>query len=687
MTPYPHLLEPITLGDLTLRNRVVMGSMHTGLEDHPWDLPRLEAYAAERARGGVGLIITGGYSPTKRGWLKPFAAEMTTRLQAMRHRDLTDAVHAEGGAIAMQVLHAGRYAYHPFSVSASAKKSPITPFKPAALSDRAVDATVSDFAKSVSLAKRAGYDAVEIMGSEGYLISQFLAARTNDRTDEWGGTAEKRMRFAVEIVRRSRELVPEGFPIVYRISLLDLVEDGQTWDEVVELANRLTDAGVTVLNTGIGWHEARVPTIITQVPAGAWRSLTARLKAEVSLPVCASNRINSPEMAEDILATGGADLVSMARPLLADPYFVEKAAAGRADEINTCIACNQACLDHVFKNQKASCLVNPRACRESSLVLLPLPSMPQSSAQSSAQPSAQRPRVAVVGAGPAGLAAAVSAAERGFAVTLFERSDAIGGQFRLAMAVPGKQDFAETLRYYGRRLEVLGVSVRLGAEATLADLALYDEVIVATGVVPRIPDLEGIDHPSVASYADVLSGRVVPGRRVAVVGAGGIGVDVSHFLVHDPADGFDDWMAHWGVGDPAVHPGGLTEPKPRTPLREVVLLQRKHTPIGISLGKTSGWAHRAVLKQSGVQLVTGVTYEGVDDAGLHVTVDGVAARYEVDTVVVCAGQDSVRDLYDGLVATGDTDGRHLIGGADVAAELDAQRAIEQGTRVAASLGG
>jgi len=674
MSTYPHLLAPITLGDLTLRNRVVMGSMHTGLEDHPWDLPKLTAYAAERARGGVGLIITGGYSPTKRGWLKPFAAEMSTRLQAMRHRDLTDAVHEEGGAIAMQVLHAGRYAYHPFSVSASAKKSPITPFRPSALTTKAVDDTVTAFARSVALARKAGYDGVEIMGSEGYLINQFLAARTNDRTDHWGGSAERRMRFPVEVLRRSRELVPAGFPIVYRISLLDLVEDGQTWDEVVDLAHRLEEAGVTVLNTGIGWHEARVPTIITQVPPGAWRSLTARLKAEVSVPICASNRINSPEMAEEILATGGADLVSMARPLLADPAFVAKAAAGRADEINTCIACNQACLDHVFANRTATCLVNPRAGRETSLVLLPLPTNP-----------ARPPRVAVVGAGPAGLAAAVSAAERGFAVTLFEKDDAIGGQFRLAMAVPGKEDFAETLRYYGRRLEVLGVSVRLDVEATLADLALFDEVIVATGVVPRIPDLDGIDHPSVASYADVLSGRVAPGRRVAVIGAGGIGVDVSTFLTHDPADGFDDWMAHWGVGDPAVHPGGLTEPKPRTPVREVTLLQRKHTPIGKGLGKTSGWAHRAVLKQSGVKLVSGVAYDRVDDDGLHVTVDGVPATYSVDTVVVCAGQESVRRLYDGLVGTGNTHRRHLIGGADVAAELDAKRAIEQGTRVAAGL--
>lgn len=562
---YPHLLSPITVGDLELRNRVVMGSMHTGLEDRVRDLPALAAYFAERARGGVGLIVTGGYAPNKRGWLKPFASELTTRLQAMRHRDVTAAVHDEGGAIALQVLHAGRYGYHPLSVSASDKKSPITPFRPGALSTRAVDRTATDFARSVALAVKAGYDAVEVMGSEGYLINQFLAARTNDRTDAWGGTAEKRMRFPLEVVRRARELVGAEFPIMYRISLLDLVEGGQTWDEVAALAHGLEAAGVTVLNTGIGWHEARVPTIITQVPPGAWRSATARLKAEVSVPVCASNRINTPELAESILAAGEADLVSMARPLLADPEFVAKAAAGRADEINTCIACNQACLDHVFQNRKASCLVNPRACRETTLVLAP---------------TRRAGSVAVVGAGPAGLSAAVSAAERGFAVTLFEKSDALGGQFRLAMRVPGKEDFTETLRYYTRLLEVLGVDVRLGTEASAADLAAYDDVVVATGVVGRTPELEGVDHPKVVSYADVLSGAVVPGKRVAVIGAGGIGVDVSHFLTHDPADDLDDWMAHWGVGDPAVHPGGLTERKPRTPVREVTLLQRKTTPIG-----------------------------------------------------------------------------------------------------------
>ena len=667
---YPHLLSPVRLGSLELRNRVIMGSMHTGLEDRRRDIPRLAAFFAERARGGVGLIVTGGYSPNKRGWLKPLASEMSSRLQAMRHREVTGAVHEEGGAIALQVLHAGRYGYHPLNVGPSRHKSPITPFRPTALSTAGVDNTATDFARSVWLAKKAEYDAVEIMGSEGYLINQFLATRTNDRTDEWGGSASNRMRFPVEVVRRARQLVGPDFPIVYRISLLDLVEGGQTWDEVVELAHLLQDAGVTAFNTGIGWHEARVPTIITQVPPGAWRSATARLKAEVAVPVCASNRINTPELAESILAAGEADLVSMARPFLADPDFVAKAAAGRGDEINTCIACNQACLDHAFENKAASCLVNPRACRETELILLPVP--------------AQRRRtVAVVGAGPAGLSAAVSAAERGFAVTLFERSESIGGQFRLAMQVPGKEDFRETLRYYTRRLEVLEVEVLVGTEATPAELAAYDEVVVATGVEPRVPDLAGIDHPKVVTYADVLARRVVPGRRVAVVGAGGIGVDVSHFLTHDPANGHDDWMAHWGVGDPAVHPGGLTEPKPRAPIRDVTLVQRKTTPIGVGLGKTSGWAHRAVLRQSGVEQVSGATYVRVDDAGLHLLVDGEPRVLHVDHVVLCAGQESVRDLYDHLVEGGDEP--HLIGGADVAVELDAKRAIEQGTRTAAAL--
>jgi len=672
-TPYPHLLEPLTLGaSLTLRNRVVMGSMHTGLDDHRWDLPKLAAFYAERARGGVGLIITGGFSPNVRGWLKPFGSQMSSRLQAARHLQVTDAVHAEGGAIALQVLHAGRYGYSPLSVSASNRKSPITPFRPSRLSTKGADQTVTDFARSVALAGKAGYDAVEIMGSEGYLINQFLAARTNDRTDAWGGSAEKRMRFPVEIVRRARELVGGDFPIVYRISLIDLVEKGQTWEEVVELAHRLEEVGVTVLNTGIGWHEARVPTIITQVPRAAWVDYTARLKAEVSVPVCASNRINTPEIAEDILASGKADLVSMARPLLADPDFVNKAAAARADEINTCIACNQACLDHVFKNQKASCLVNPRAGRETTLVL---------------RPTRVRKSVAVVGAGPAGLATAVSAAERGLAVTLFEKAEDLGGQFKLAMEVPGKEDFRDTLRYYRRRLEVLGVDVRLRTEASSADLASYDEVVLATGVKPRVPAIPGVDHPRVLRYDQVLSGEVVPGRQVAVIGAGGIGVDVSVWLTHELGETPDEWMSHWGVGDPSLHRGGLTEPKPRAPQREVTLIQRKTTPIGIGLGKTSGWAHRAVLKQSEVRQISGASYDRIEPTAsgerlrLHLTVGPADNRtpevVEVDHVVLCAGQDSVRDLV--------APGRTVIGGADVAAELDAKRAIRQGTEVAAAL--
>ncbi|WP_110240330.1 NADPH-dependent 2,4-dienoyl-CoA reductase [Nocardioides gilvus] len=666
---YDHLLSPIQLGPLTLRNRIVMGSMHTGLEDSERHRDRFTAYLAERARGGTGLIITGGYAPNKRGWLKPFGSEMSSNRHASRHRQVTDAVHDEGGAIALQVLHAGRYAYHPFSVSASKAKSPITPFKPSALSTKAVDRTATDFAKSVALAKKAGYDAVEIMGSEGYLINQFLAARTNDRTDRWGGSASNRMRFPVEIVRRTRELVGD-FPILYRISLLDLVEGGQTWDETLELASRLEEAGVNVFNTGIGWHEARIPTIITQVPRGAWREQTARLKAAVRVPVCASNRINTPELAEEILAAGEADLVSMARPLLADPEFANKAAAGRADEINTCIACNQACLDHIFVNRTASCLVNPRACHETELVLGPVRT---------------QTTLAVVGAGPAGLAAAVSAAERGVAVTLFEARSEIGGQFRLAMAVPGKEDFADTLRYYGRRLEVLGVDVRLNTRAEADALADFDDVIIATGVEPRMPAIEGIEHPKAVSYADLLNGTVTAGAKVAVIGAGGIGVDVSHFLAHVETD-LDGWKAQWGVGDPSLHRGGLTEKKAREVAREVILVQRKETPIGIGLGKTSGWAHRAVLKQSGVRQISGATYDRIDDAGLHITVAGVSEVLEVDHVIVCAGQESVRELHDELLLTrSGSDSLHLIGGADLAAELDAKRAIRQGTEVAAAL--
>ncbi|MFI5605621.1 FAD-dependent oxidoreductase [Amycolatopsis sp. NPDC051903] len=664
MTPYPHLLEPLDLGFTTLRNRVLMGSMHTGLEDRAASFPRLAEYYAERARGGAGLIVTGGFAPNRTGRLAPFASKLTTSAQARQHRQLTAPVHDEGGKIALQVLHAGRYAYHPFSVSASALKAPINPFRPRALTGNGVERTIRAFADCAALAREAGYDGVEIMGSEGYLINQFLAERTNKRTDAWGGSPEKRRRFAVEIVRRTREKVGRDFILIYRLSMLDLVEDGQGWDDVVALAREVEGAGATIINTGIGWHEARVPTIVTSVPRAAFTWVTAKLKPHVSIPVVTSNRINLPQVAEEVLARGDADVVSLARPFLADPEWVRKAAEGRDDEINTCIACNQACLDHAFSRKEVSCLVNPRAGHETMLVLAP---------------TRRVKHVAVVGAGPAGLAAATSLAERGHRVELFEAGDEIGGQFGLARRIPGKEEFAETIRYYARRLEVTGVKVHLGRRAAAADLAGFDEVVLATGVAPRVPELPGIDHPKVRSYVDVVRGAPV-GSRVAVIGAGGIGVDVSEFLTSASADR-DEWLAEWGVTDPALAPGGLTERRPAPSPRHVYLLQRKKTPIGAALGKTSGWVHRAALKAKGVERISGVTYERIDDAGLHVTVDGEPRLLEVDTVVVCAGQEPVRDLASELGSTP----VHLIGGADVAAELDAKRAIDQGTRLAATL--
>ncbi|HEU5007684.1 MAG TPA: NADPH-dependent 2,4-dienoyl-CoA reductase [Jatrophihabitantaceae bacterium] len=676
-TPYPHLLEPLDLGFTTLRNRVVMGSMHVLLEDRTKDLPKLSAYFAERARGGVGLIVTGGYAVNRTGWLLPLAGKMTTTREADAHRQVTDAVHAEGGKIALQLLHAGRYSYHPLSVSASRSKSPITPFSARAMRSGEIRSTIADYARSAELAMRAGYDGVEIMGSEGYLINQFLAPRTNRRTDEWGGSAENRRRFAVEIVKAVRAAVGPDFIVVYRLSMLDLVPDGQTWDEVVALAKDVEAAGATIINTGIGWHEARVPTIVTSVPRAAFTWITAKLRGEVSVPLITSNRINMPETAEEVLARGDADLVSMARPFLADPEWVNKAAADRSDEINTCIACNQACLDHTFTHKRASCLVNPRAAHETELVLLP---------------TRRVKRIAVVGAGPAGLAAATSLASRGHAVELFEADDEVGGQFNLARRIPGKEEFAETIRYYVRQLELTGVKVHLGHSATASELvgAGYDEVVLATGVTARTPSIPGVDRVNVHSYADVITGRASIGKRVAIVGAGGIGFDVGEFLTHAGTPGVaqsrEQWLAEWGVGDPAEARGGILAAAPEPSPREVFLLQRKTSGVGKGLGKTTGWVHRAALKARGVETINGVNYERIDDAGLHVSFGEKRERARVlavDDVVLCAGQEPRRDLADELVAAGVS--VHLIGGADVAAELDAKRAIAQGTKLAAAL--
>ena len=646
-----------------------MGSMHTGLEDRAKDLPKLAAYFAERARGGVGLIVTGGYAPNRTGWLTPFGSRLASHRQARKHRLVTDAVHAEGGLIALQILHAGRYAYHPFSVSASALKAPINPFKPRALSDRGVRRQIEAYVECAALAREGGYDGVEIMGSEGYFINQFLAERTNKRTDRWGGSAENRRRLAVEIVRGIRQRVGSDFLIIYRLSMADLVEGGQNWDEVVALGKEVEAAGASIINTGIGWHEARVPTIVTSVPRAAFTSITASFRPHVAIPVVTSNRINLPQVGEEVLARGDADLISMARPFLADPEWVLKATTDRADEINVCIACNQACLDHVFAKRKASCMVNPRAARETELVLLP---------------TRRTRRIAVVGAGPAGLSAAVTAAERGHEVELFEADDEIGGQFGIARRIPGKEEFAETIRYYERRLELTGVKVHLGHRASVEDLTGFDEIILATGVSPRIPSIPGIDHEKVLSYVDVVRhGRPV-GKSVAVIGAGGIGVDVSEFLttIDSPTLDLAAWKAEWGVTDPRTAPGALTKPHPEPSPRQVFLLQRKPGKIGAGLGKTTGWVHRAALKTKQVEQLRGVNYERIDNEGLHITFGEKHQNprvLAVDTVVICAGQEPVRDLAAAFPQA------HLIGGADVATELDAKRAIDQGTRLAASL--
>ncbi|MFD3684553.1 FAD-dependent oxidoreductase [Nocardiopsis sp. NPDC058631] len=671
MSDYPHLLKPLDLGFTTLPNHVIMGSMHVGLEEAPQGFERMAAFYAERARGGVGLIVTGGIAPNPEGATYTGAAKLTTGAEAAEHRVITDAVHREGGRIAMQILHTGRYAFSEQSVAPSAVQAPISAFTPRALTDDEVEQTIEDFAHTAELARLAGYDGVEVMGSEGYLINQFIASATNRREDRWGGSYENRMRFPVEIVRRVRERVGDDFILVYRLSMLDLVPGGSTFEEVVRLAKAVEEAGATIINTGIGWHEARIPTIATSVPRGAYSWVTRKLMGEVSVPLVAVNRINTPEVAEAVIAGGDADMVSLARPFLADPDFVAKAAAGTPEEINTCIGCNQACLDHTFSLKITSCLVNPRACHETELVL---------------SPTKTRKRVAVVGAGPAGLAFSVSAAGIGHDVTLFDAAGEIGGQLNMARRVPGKEEFDETLRYFRVQLDKHGVDVRLGTLVSAADLGGFDDVVVATGVTPRTPEIPGVDHPKVVSYVDVLRGNAAVGARVAVIGAGGIGFDVAEFLT-DGGEGVSQdsgaFFRQWGVDTDLATPGGLREPERPSPPRSVHLLQRKAGKVGAGLGKTTGWIHRLELRHRGVDMVPGVSYDRIDDEGLHLTVGDEKTVLDVDTVVLCSGQEPRRDLADELEAAGRR--VHVIGGADVAAELDAKRAIDQGTRLAAAL--
>ncbi|MEV7950869.1 oxidoreductase [Streptomyces rubiginosohelvolus] len=671
MSLYPTLLSPLDLGFTTLPNRVLMGSMHIGLEEAERGFERMAAFYAERARGGVGLMVTGGIAPSERACSFPGGAKMTTEAEAEQHREITSAVHAAGGRIAMQILHFGRYAHHPDLVAPSAIQAPISGFVPNALTDEQVEETIEEFVRAAELARFAGYDGVEIMGSEGYLINEFIVSATNHRTDRWGGSYENRIRLPIEIVRRVRERVGDDFILIYRLSMLDLVPGGSTLEEVVTLAREIEAAGATIINTGIGWHEARIPTIATSVPRGAFSWVTEKVRGAVSVPLVTSNRINTPEVAEDILASGRADMVSMARPFLADPEFVAKAAAGRADAINTCIGCNQACLDHIFSLKITSCLVNPRACHETELVL---------------SPTRTRKRVAVVGAGPAGLACSVTAAERGHAVTLFDTADEIGGQLNVARRVPGKEEFDETLRYFRTRLAELDVDVRLSTRADTGTLDGFDEIVLATGVEPRTPAIPGTDHPNVVSYLDVLRDGAPVGDRVAIVGAGGIGFDVAEFLT-DGGDAAsldaDTFFRQWGVDTAYEDRGGLRAPeRPKSP-RTVHLVQRRTTKVGAGLGKTTGWIHRTELRHRGVEMIAGASYDLIDDEGLHLTVDGERRVLPVDTVVLCAGQEPRRELYEELSAG--TVPVHLIGGADVAAELDAKRAIRQGTELAAAL--
>ncbi|WP_028115491.1 NADPH-dependent 2,4-dienoyl-CoA reductase [Ferrimonas senticii] len=670
---YPNMLAPLDLGFTSLRNRVLMGSMHTGLEEEKGGYHKQAAFFAARAKGGVGLIVTGGIAPNYAGRVHAFASQLSFPWQVKHHRIVTDAVHAEGGKICMQILHAGRYAYHPISVAPSKIKSPITPFKPFALSARGIRKTVRDYANCAALAQKAGYDGVEVMGSEGYLLNQFLCARTNKRDDDYGGSLENRARLPLEIVRAIRAKVGDNFIIIFRLSMLDLVEGGNDWDEVVQLAKWLEQAGVTIINTGIGWHEARIPTIATSVPRAAFAGITERLRGEVSVPLIATNRINTPEVAEQILSSGQADMVSMARPLLADADFVVKSEAGQRQQINVCIGCNQGCLDHTFKMKRATCLVNPLACYETDLHLTP-----DSSGRT----------VAVVGAGPAGMAAACYAAERGFDVTLFEARDELGGQFNLAAKIPGKEEFQETLNYYRNRLKQFGVTVKLNHSANCEELKQFNERIIATGVVPRVPPIEGIERANVVTYQQVLRGEVEVGQRVALIGAGGIGFDMAEYLSEahqSPTLNAPKWLAQWGVDLAYQQGAGLSERDPSAfeSAREIYLLQRKSTRPGKDLGKTTGWIHRAVLKDRQVKFVTGANYHKVDDQGLHISQEGKSSLIAVDTVVLCAGQESNRSLSEQLTAAGVS--FSLIGGAELAAELDAKRAIRQALEAVVAL--
>ncbi|MGM0524794.1 MAG: FAD-dependent oxidoreductase [Pseudomonadota bacterium] len=669
---YPKLLEPLDLGFTQLKNRVLMGSMHTGLEEEKGGFDKLAAFYEERAKGGVGLIVTGGISPNFRGRLAPFGSEMSKPWHVSKHRKVTDRVHQYGAKICMQILHAGRYSYHPFSLAPSAIKAPINPFKPTVMSERQIKKTIKHYARSAKLAQKAGYDGVEIMGSEGYLINQFLCPRTNERTDQWGGSFENRMRLPLQIMKEVRQRVGDKFIIIFRLSMLDLVDDGHTLDEVLQLGKALEQAGVTIINTGIGWHEARVPTIVTSVPRAAFSWITERVRRELSVPVVAVNRINTPDIAEHILASNQADMVSMARPLLADAELVNKAAQNQPEKINTCIACNQACLDHVFANKRASCLVNPRACYETELVV---------------NPADAKKRVAVIGAGPAGLAFACTAAERGHHVDLYDKANEIGGQFNYAKQIPGKEEFHETLRYFAERVKDTGVNVKLGQTQSADGIAAgnYDEIVLATGVKPRQVDIPGIELPHVLGYLDVLRDHKPVGDKVAVIGAGGIGFDVSEYLTTENSLTVDEleWSERWGIDKSYQQRGGLKQPQPESSPREVWLLQRKPTKVGKGLGKTSGWVHRAELKSKSVHMWNSVTYHQIVPEGIEIERDGKRELLRVDNIVICAGQLPLKDLQQQLIDAGQS--VHLIGGADVAAELDAKRAIRQGTELAASI--